>query len=172
MSLTRHFWTAAPFIVLVLFCAATGHAADLTSPEGVLRTLVQANVEKDFATISGLMAHDEDVISYSIEGRKYVGWADFARDMQNEFESASRLEIPIAQLKVWTRGETAWFVMELDYIRFVGSGKEEVRMVLPLRETGILERRNGQWILVTFHESFRGDAAIMPSSNQAFPSLK
>lgn len=172
MFLIRRTWTVVALIALALFYTTTGQAADLTTPEGVLRTLVQANVEKDFATISKFMAHDEDVISYTIEGRKYVGWADFARDMQNEFESATRLEIPITQLKVWTRGEAAWFIMELDYIRYVGSGKEEVRMVLPLRETGVMERRNGQWVLVTFHESFRGEAAIMPSSNQAFPALK
>lgn len=168
----RNAWFWLLLAVLAFAPTAAGFAADLTSPEGVLRILVQANVDKDFATISRLMAHDDDVVSYTIEGRKYVGWNDFARDMQSEFDSVTRLDIPITQLKVWTRGETAWFIMELDYIRYIGSGKEEVKMVLPLRETGIMERRNGQWILVTFHESFRSEAAIMPSSNQAFPSLK
>jgi hypothetical protein len=163
---------AAALIVLATLSTTTGHTADLTTPEGVLRTLVQANVNKDFATISSLMAHDDDNISYTIEGRKYVGWNEFARDMKDEFEAVTRLEIPVTQLKVWTRGETAWFIMELDYTRYLGSGKEEVRMMLPLRETGVMERRNGQWVLVTFHESFRSDAAIMPSSNQAFPALK
>lgn len=167
---TARLWSL--FAILALIVPATGFTADLSSPEGVLRILVRANVEKDFATISRLMAHDDDVVSYTIEGRKYVGWADFAKDMQGEFDSVTRLDIPITELKVWTRGETAWFMMELDYIRYIGSGKEEVKMVLPLRETGIMERRNGQWILVTFHESFRSEAAIMPSSNQAFPSLK
>jgi len=172
MFLTIHGKTFAVLIALTLFTAARGRAADLTTPEGVLRTLVQANVDKDFATIFSLMAHDQDIISYTIEGRKYVGWTDFARDMKDEFETVTRLEIPVTQLKVWTRGDTAWFVMELDYTRYLGSGKEEVRMMLPLRETGVMERRNGQWTLVTFHESFRSDAAIMPSSNQAFPALK
>jgi hypothetical protein len=169
---TRHVWTiAAAFVVLLSL--STGQAADLTTPEGVLRTLVQANVDKDFATISKYMVHDEDIVSYTIEGRKYVGWNDFAQDMQNEFASVTRLEIPITQLKVWTRGDTAWFVMELDYIRYLGTGKEEVRMMLPLRETGVMERRKGQWMLVTFHESFRDEAPTMPGSgNQAFPSLK
>lgn len=167
--------TLVAFIALVLFGATTAHTADLTTPEGVLRALVRANEDKDMATIARFMAHDDDIISYTIEGRKYVGWADFARDMHNEFKDATRIEIPITELKVWTRGETAWFAMELDYIRYLGSGTEEVRMLLPLRETGIMERRNGQWTLVTFHESFRSDVAITPgttSGNQAFPSLK
>lgn len=172
ITLTRNAWFWLLLAVLALSPAATGFAADLASPEGVLRVLVQANVEKDFDTISRLMAHDDDAVSYTIEGRKYVGWNEFARDMQDEFNSVTRLDIPITQLKVWTRGETAWFVMELDYIRYLGSGKEEVKMLLPLRETGVMERRNGQWILVTFHESFRSEAAITPSGNQAFPSLQ
>lgn len=161
--------------VLVLLCATTGYTADLTTPEGVLRALVRANEDKDMATIAKFMAHDADIISYTIEGRKYVGWPDFARDMENEFKDATRIEIPITELKLWTRGDTAWFAMELDYIRYLGSGKDEVRMLLPLRETGIMERRNGQWVLITFHESFRSEVSITPgvsSSNQAFPSLK
>lgn len=157
----------------LLLGSPTIHAADLDTPEGVLRRLVQANVEKDFETISKYMAHDEDTISYTIEGRKYVGWPGFAKDMRDEFESVTRLEIPITDLKIWTRGDTAWFAMELDYIRYLGNGAEEAKMVLPLRETGVMEKRQGQWVLVTFHESFRSDeAAILPSNKQAFPSLK
>jgi hypothetical protein len=105
------------------------------------------------ATMSRLMAHDEDTISYTIGGRKYVGWEAFAKDMQAEFDSVTRLEIPITALKVWTRSETAWFAMELDYVRYVGQGSDERRTLLPLRETGVLERRNGAWVLVAWHES-------------------
>lgn len=172
MRTTYHIRIAVALIALVLFCATTGHATDLTSPEGVLRALVRANEEKDMATIAKLMAHDSDIVSYTIEGRKYVGWPDFVRDMETEFKDATRIEIPITELKVWTRGDTAWFAMELDYIRHLGTGKEEVRMLLPLRETGVMERRKGQWILVNFHESFRDEPPQMPGGNQAFPALK
>jgi len=138
---------------LLLCSPASISAAGSSNPEEAIRTLVQANVEKDLGTLSRLMAHDEDTISYTIGGRKYVGWAEFARDMQEEFDSVSRLEIPITALKVWMRGETAWFAMELDYVRYVGKGQDQRRTVLPLRETGVLERRNGTWVLVAWHES-------------------
>ena len=65
---------------------------------------------------------------------------------------------PINELTVWTRGETAWFTMELDYIRYIGQGSNQRRSILPLRETGVLERRNGNWILVAWHESSRKPA--------------
>ncbi len=136
---------------------------EASGPEAVIRTLVRANAEKDLATLSRLMAHDADIISYSIGGRKYVGWTDFVRDMREEFESVARLEIPIQNLKVWMRGDTAWFAMELDYIRYVNRGDDQTRTVLPLRETGVLERRHGRWVLHSWHESSRGprfDAAV------------
>ena len=101
------------------------------------------------------MAHDADIVSYTVGGRKLVGWDDFAREMKEEFGSVTKLDIPITELRVWKNGETAWFAMELDYVRYVGSGAAQTRTVLPLRETGVLERRDGRWVLLSWHESFR-----------------
>ncbi len=145
------------FAILVVACAlhAAAAAGEPRDPEAVLRLLVKANAEKDLATMKRWMATGEDAIGYGIGGRKYVGWSPFARDMEAEFEAASRIEVPISALEVWTRGDVAWFAMELDYIRHVGKAGAETRTVMPLRETGILERRDGRWILVSWHESFR-----------------
>jgi hypothetical protein len=171
MGLMRSLCVGLWIILLLLasFLASVGTAADTSSPEAVLRTLVRANAEKDLATMSKLMAHDGDIVSYTIGGRKYVGWGDLARDMQEEFESVARLEIPIIELKVWTRGETAWFAMELDYIRYVGQGTNQRRTVLPLRETGVLERRDGSWVLTSWHESSRS-RRLSASPTSQFPS--
>lgn len=135
--------------------AALGAAQEPTNPEAVIRALVHANAEKDMTTLSRLMAHDADITSYSIGGRKYVGWPEFEREMREEFVNAQKLEIPITELNVWTKGDVAWFTMELDYIRYVGEGTDLKRTVLPLRETGVLERRNGHWVMLSWHESFR-----------------
>lgn len=142
--------------LLLTGCLAfPGFAEDSARPESVLRTLVRANAEKDMRTLARLIAHDADITSYTIGGRKYIGWTEFERDMQEEFVTAQRLEIPIHELKVWTKGDLAWFTMELDYIRLVGDGPDQKRTVLPLRESGVLERREGQWVLLSWHESFR-----------------
>ena len=42
--------------------------------------------------------------------------------------------------------------MEIDYMRYSGQGPNQQLHVLPLRETGVLERHNGNWILVAWHE--------------------
>ena len=147
--------TSAFIVILGLTQAVESRAADTAGPEATIRTLVRANAKKDLATLSRLMAHDADITSYTIGGRKYVGWPEFEREMREEFGSVQKLEIPIHELKVWTKGDFAWFAMELDYIRFVGDAADPKRTILPLRETGVLERRQGQWMLLSWHESFR-----------------
>jgi hypothetical protein len=155
-------------IVLLLigavWCVPTAMSApaDNAGLESTVRALVRANAEKDLPTMSKLMAHDADIISYTIGGRKYVGWPNLERDIKEEFEKVAALDLPISELKVWSKGDIGWYTMELDYVRVLGQGPDQQRTVLPLRETGVLERRNGQWILLSWHESFRNASGAMP----------
>jgi len=126
-----------------------------SSPEVVLRAIVQANAEKDLPRMERHFSHDSNLLGYGIGGRKYVGWDELAHDMRNEFESTTRLEIPIRDLHVWSSGDVAWFVMELDYIRHSPVGLLTDRLTLHLRETGVLERRDGDWRVVSWHTSPR-----------------
>ena len=129
---------------------------DPNDPETIIRLLIQANADKDLATMKKYMATDENAIGYTIGGRKYVGWEKFAQVMSMEFASVDRLEIPITYLEVWQREDVAWFAMEIDYTREVKSEQGEVqRTVIPLRETGVLERRDGKWLMVNWHESLQ-----------------
>src|SRR4026208_1756096 len=121
--------------------ALVGFPADDRGAGAAVRALVRANVEKDMRTMSRMMAHDADITSYTIGGRKYVGWPDFEHDMQEEVQSGHTIEIPIRELKVWSKGDVAWYAMEIDYIRTVKTGNDSKQALLPLRETGVLERR-------------------------------
>lgn len=154
-------------LLLITSLSPTWGANDLSTPEAVLRALVRANAEQDLAAMSALMAHDPDSIGYSIGGRKYVGWEPFAQEMRQEFEDVEQLEIPITDLQVWTRGNVAWFAMELDYVRYVKTTSGLDRVVLPLRETGVLERRDSQWVVVSWHESKRRPARGLPAPTAA-----
>jgi ketosteroid isomerase-like protein len=145
-------------------------ASDDQSAEAAVRALIRANVEKDMRTMSRMMAHDADITSYTIGGRKYVGWSRLEQDLREEFNSAATIEISIRELKVWTKGELAWYAMELDYIRTVADGNDSQRALLPLRETGVLERRDGQWVLLSWHESFRNaGSAVTLNDRQPSP---
>ena len=161
--------TCLCLMTALMASACVSLAADDQGAEAAVRALVRANAEKDIQTLSRLMAHDADITSYTIGGRKYVGWPDFERDMQEEFHSATTIEIPIRELKVWTKGDVAWYVMEVDYIRTVARGSEPQRALLPLRETGVLERRNGEWVLLSWHESFRNAGGAISVNDRPSP---
>ncbi len=109
-------------LFLLIGCAAVASAGDPLDPETAIRQLVRANAEKDLPTLSRLMAHDADIVSYTVGGRKYVGWPEFEREMREEFANTQKIETPITELKVWTKGDLAWFTMEMDYTRYVGEG--------------------------------------------------
>jgi ketosteroid isomerase-like protein len=160
---TRRFLLTGSIVLLaltVLCRIVPAHAADPNTPEAIIRLIVRANAEKDMTTLSKYMAHDADIVGYTIGGRKYVGWPAVERDMKEEFDAVTKLEIPILELNVWQRGDLAWFTMELDYIRYVGTGANLTSLSLPLRETGVLERRNGQWLLHVWHESSRAKPVL------------
>ena len=137
-----------------------------TELEAMVRALVRANEEKDFPTMSRLMAHDADIVSYSIGGRKYVGWSDLERDIKEEFANVATLNLRISELKVWSKGDIGWYTMELAYGRILGQGSDQQRAVLPLRETGVLERRDGQWVLLSWHESLRSVSDALPVNDR------
>ncbi len=154
-------------MLYAIFLALDAVHAQAVEPEAVIRELVRANADKDMATLSRLMAHDMDAVGYTIGGRKYVGWSEFEQDMREEFDSVTRLEIPITDLRVWTKGDIAWFAMELDYIRTKDEKGVNRRTLLPLRETGVLERRADRWVLVSWHESLRTPAKILGDRNES-----
>ena len=159
-------------LTLLISAPTAARALEPSDPESAVRRMVRANAEKDLPTLSRLMAQDADIISYGVAGRKYVGWTELEEGMREEFVNSQKLEIPINELKVWTKGELAWYAMELDYIRYVADGPDVKRTVLPMRETGVLERRNGHWQLLSWHESFRsaqfgGPLASQPPSSSS-----
>jgi ketosteroid isomerase-like protein len=150
-------------LVLPSSLAAGNQQTD--TPEAILHAVIRANSEKNLDVLERYVAKDREVVVYSIGGRKYVGWDEIARAMQEEFIAAERLEVSITELKVWTHGDVAWFSMELNYKRFEGNGQGQKAMLIPLRDTGVLERRQGRWVLVNWHESLQE-----PGLNQATAS--
>ena len=159
-------------LVLLLSSVETSRlsAGEVLGPEATVRLIVEANAARDLETLSQYMSHDADAVGYTVDGHKYVGWPLLETEMRAEFQAVHKLELPITYLQVWQKGEVAWFAMELDYIRYFSAADSSHRMVLPLRETGVLERRDDRWILVAWHESSRqpdtglGSALTVPTT--------
>ena len=156
MKSHRMWLYAGALLILALpFSLLAGYQKTAETPESVLQAVIRANSEKDLATLEKHMAKDPDLVVYTIGGRKYVGWNDVAKAMQEEFDAADRLDVTITDIHVRQHGDVAWFAMELSYNRLEGSDLGQKPMVLPLRDTGVLERRNGRWLLVSLHESLQ-----------------
>ena len=163
----------ALFLALAVVAAGGSAAAEPLGPEQVIRAIVRANADRDHAGMARHMAKDPDAVTYSIAGSKFVGWAAVEKALAEEFQTVARLEMPIHELKVWVRGDFAYFSMELDYVRYIGTGGTggtPARTLVPLRETGVLERRAGEWVLVAWHESVRTAAGMPLASAGPLPA--
>jgi SnoaL-like domain len=135
------------------------------TPEALVRAMFEANAARNMRHLERLVS--KDMVGYSIGGRKYVGWDELKPEMQQEFEAVARLEIPVKDLRIWKRGSLAWYTAEIDYIRYIGTGQDVRRMVLPLRESGVIERQHGRWVLVQWHESLEEAPHIQPVGGHA-----
>ncbi|WP_447984585.1 nuclear transport factor 2 family protein [Nitrospira sp. Nam74] len=143
--------------VVVCSCSTLPHSTEVShpaTPEALIRAMFHANEMRNMADLERLVSKDLDMVGYSVGGRKYVGWNELKHEMQQEFETVTRIEIPIKEVHVWERGDLAWYTAEIEYIRYEGTGQDARKMRLPLRESGVLERRQGRWLLVQWHESF------------------
>ena len=139
----------------------SGESGHVESPETVIRLDVKANAEMDLPLLEKYMAAGDDAVGYTIGGRKFVGWPQVKQAFQEEFSMLNGLTIDILTLKVWQQGEVAWFAMEIDYNREVQTIEGPVKRTWPLRDTGVLTRRNGTWMLVNWHESMRGPIQLL-----------
>ena len=82
-----------------LASAEVGPAPHNLSPRQVMEAVVLANENMDYEGMSRLMAHDDDIVNYTIFGLKYVGGEKLEHDLKKEFATVARLEIPILELK-------------------------------------------------------------------------
>ncbi|MGH8535581.1 MAG: YybH family protein [Gammaproteobacteria bacterium] len=147
-------------LTFAVFPCSTGALASNTgtatrSVEEILKAVINANADRDLAEMARLMSRDPNLVIYTINGRVYRGWQEMVADLEEEFRSVESLEIPIRDMTVSTQGDTAWFSMDIDYTRYLKNGRKRERMVLPLRETGVLVRRGGEWVIVMWHEYYR-----------------
>jgi hypothetical protein len=143
---------------------------NLDDPETVIRMIVKANAEMNLKTLETHMAADADTVGYIIGGRKNIGWKDVNQAFEEEFSMLSGLTIDILNLKVWQKGEVPWFAMEIDYSREVQTADGPIKKTWALRDTGALNRREGKWMLVNWHESMREPMKPLALEREAQPA--
>lgn len=108
---------------------------------------------KDMRLLSRIMAHDDDMVNFGSDKPEYfVGWEAFEQAAEEMIQVLDDVRIAVKDqvIKVHPTGNVAWFSQVWDWdLKVEGKSVHSEGQ----RVTGVLEKRNGQWVFVQFHNS-------------------
>ncbi len=150
---------------LLLFSAsavAVGPAAenDRAVIEKTVRDSIGWALAKDRPLLESLIIHDESLFIFNPDSEVTSGWDSFKKGfdfwMDPRFKATS-MDIRDMRVNISPSGDTAWWSCVLDDLcEWDGRpiGWKDTRW------TGVLQKREGKWIIVQMHFSFASDKVI------------
>ena len=149
------------FAVLAAAFAAgrrAGPADDrLVQIEKSIRDCIGWAKDKDFGLLYGVIANDPDFLEVHPDGKVVKGIEEFKKAESfwgsPDFK-AIRYEIRELKIKLSKSGDVAWFFCLLDDIN---EWKGQPANWENTRWTGVLENRDGRWVMIQQHFSFESD---------------
>ena len=151
----------------VAFLAISGCAkqvdieAEKVEVKSVLDQIVQAWETMDIEMVSKIFAHETDMVTFGTDpDEQFVGWKPLEASLQKQFDSYENPDVSVRDqlIKVSDFGNVAWFSEIMD-INLVAQG--EPVNVEGMRVTGVLEKRNGNWVIVQSHWSVTGAEQVI-----------
>jgi hypothetical protein len=147
--------------LLIIFCEKqVDIEAEKADVQTTINQFYQILETEDIQLLSQLVTHDEDAVSFGTDAaERWVGWESFKEAIQQQFDAfdSTKLNVRDQVVKVSKSGTVAWYSEIVDFQIF--SQGEQIN-VDGLRATGVLEKRDGRWIVVQVHNS-------IPVSGQA-----
>lgn len=133
-------------------------SSDRTVVEQTIRDSIGWALTKDRALLERIIAHDQDLFMFNPDSKStIVGWDAFAKNfafwMDPRFK-ATRFDLRELRTNFSRSGDVAWFSAILDDLaEWDGkpTGWKDTRW------TGVLEKREGAWVIVQMHFSFAFD---------------
>ena len=147
------FFFGAAFLVMSGCTQNVDIEAEKAKVKSVVDQFEQVWETEDMALFSRIMAHDADMVNYGTDAAEhFVGWEVLKEAVEKMFPSLENTKITVKDqvIKVHPSGNVAWFSEVWDW-DLVVEGKP-VRSE-GCRFTGVLEKRNGNWVFVQFHNS-------------------
>jgi len=156
--------TAVYFVMSVLWAPGVSARAVRANEKTVIEENIRASIgwalTKDRRLLESVMAHDERLFMFQPDsGSTVAGWDQFAKQfdfwMDPRFR-ATRFDIRDLRIDVSRSGDVAWWSGVLDDL-----GEWDGRPIgwKDTRWTGVIEKREGRWLIVQMHFSFAADAA-------------
>jgi ketosteroid isomerase-like protein len=131
-----------------------GGGDELSPIEQAIHACIGWAKTKDFGLLYGVIANDADFIEVHPDGTIVRGFEEFRKAEafwgSPDFK-AVRYEIRDLKIKLSRSGEVAWFSAILDDIN---EWKGRPANWEDTRWTGVLEKRDGRWVMVQQHFSF------------------
>ena len=157
-------------IVLIILLATTACKQErkcfnkndeLSKIENVLEQYAIANESRDFNLIEKIWATDDDIVLIGTHANeKLIGWEQIQKAIKKQYSEFEDTYISVIEQKITINdsGTTAWFSEFLNY-NFIHEG--QAMSFEGIRFTGVLEKREDQWLLVQGHLSIPGGASAL-----------
>ena len=126
----------------------------------VLDQWIQMVDTENSELFSKLVAHDPDMVTFGTDAaERWVGYESLENAMKKQFESTEETKGTSRErvITVHKSGEVAWWSELWDW---KGKAQGQPFALEGMRLTGVLEKRNGNWVIVQLHVS-------VPVSGQA-----
>ena len=137
-----------------------GRKSERAVVEQAVRDSIGWALTKDRPLLEGIIAHDADLFIFHPDSKStVVGWDAFARNFSTWMDprfKATSFDVRDLRITFSRSADVSWFSAVLDDLaEWDGkpTGWKDTRW------TGVLEKRDGNWVIVQMHFSFASDRA-------------
>jgi len=147
-------------LILFLLCAAlttNSYAQDPNTEKAKVKAVIDGFAKfwetENMNLLSKIMAHDSDMVNYGTGADEvFIGWNALKDYVQKTLPAIENTKITVRDqvIKIDNNVSTAWFAEIWDWDLTFGGQQAK----LPdQRFTGVLVKRDGNWVIVQFHNS-------------------
>ena len=144
--------------VLLISCQRTPDNIDVNAEKALVEKAIHSSIgwakNKDLNLLYSIISNDTNYIEVDPNNRIVKGFQDFKKSesfwMSDDFK-AIRYEIKDLKINFSNLDNVAWFFCVLDDIN---EWKGQPANWENTRWTGVLEKRDGNWVIVQMHFSF------------------
>ena len=154
--------TITIYLILVpFFCPAasvgTSPADEKAASEKNIRASIGWALTKDRPLAESVMAHDDRLFIFNPTSQSTVGWDELVKGFDvwmDPMFKATKFDLRDLRIDISRSGDVAWWSGMLDDL---GEWDGKPTGWKDARWTGVIEKRDGRWIIVQMHFSFASD---------------